>query len=289
MSRATLLRQQLAEGLRLDITALKPGNVSIHYRRAHGMSSRDFLLSGALSIPLLCDSTQACGARILAAAKATRQATGCNTNLGMLLLLTPLICAAERSPRLHTDAMRQTLGEVLASLNEQDTRDIFAAIRLMAPGGLGRAPQHDVHKPVDCNILQAMQAASDRDRIARQYVTRFTDVFQQGLPVTRYFLRRGQNWEWATTGTYLGFLASFEDSHICRKYGQNQALRVQRQGRMLARRFRATPEPVAMYRLLWQRGRQWLRTGLNPGTSADLTVASIFLCRLTEAGHRRGA
>lgn len=285
----TLLREQLAEGLRLDVAALKPGNVSIHYRRAHGMSSRDFLLSGALSIPLLCDSTQSCGARILAAARATWQAVGCNTNLGMLLLLAPLICAAERAPRLQADAMRQALEEVLASLDRQDTRDIFAAIRLMAPGGLGRAAQHDVHKPADCGILQAMQAASGRDRIARQYVTRFADVFQQGLQATRYFLHRGHNWERATTGAYLNFLASFEDSHIWRKYGQNQARRVQRQGRILARRFRAAPKSAAMHRLLWERGRQWLRAGLNPGASADLTAASVFLCRLTEAGRRRGA
>ena len=162
-ARTSLIRKQLAEALCLDVVARKPGNVSIHHRRAHGMTSQDFLVSAALSLPLLCDPQQACGARILAAARASRQATGCNTNLGMLLLLAPLVCAAERAPWLCVGALQNALGAVLRSLDGQDTRDIFSAIRLTAPGGLGRVTRHDVREPADCGILEAMHAASRRE------------------------------------------------------------------------------------------------------------------------------
>jgi len=52
-----------------------------------------------------------------------------------------------------------------------------------SPGGLGRAERYDVFKPATVTLREAMAEAADRDRIARQYVTDFADVFGLGEPV----------------------------------------------------------------------------------------------------------
>ena len=60
--------------------------------------------------------------------------------------------------------------------------DVFSAIAAANPGGLGRAPRHDVNAPALATLREAMAEAAERDRIARQYVTAYDDVFSLGLP-----------------------------------------------------------------------------------------------------------
>ena len=63
-----------------------------------------------------------------------------------------------------------------------DAEDVFSAIAAANPGGLGRAPRHDVNAPAAVSLREAMAEAAERDRIARQYVTAYDDVFSLGLP-----------------------------------------------------------------------------------------------------------
>jgi triphosphoribosyl-dephospho-CoA synthase len=42
---------------------------------------------------------------------------------------------------------------------------------------LGESAEQDVAEKPDINLTQAMQIASDRDRIALQFVTNYKDVF----------------------------------------------------------------------------------------------------------------
>src|ERR1043166_8164349 len=113
------------------------------------------------------------GTRILGAVEASVAAVPHNTNLGIILLCAPLAAAAERAqPDLHA-----ALAVELAHLDIQDASFAFKAIALAAPGGLGTAPRHDVRMPATVTLRQAMGEAADRDRIARQYVSDFADVF----------------------------------------------------------------------------------------------------------------
>ncbi len=59
-----------------------------------------------------------------------------------------------------------------------------------------------------------MAEASSRDRIARQYVTDFEDVFERGEPALEAALARSDEPKWATLAVYLEFLCAFPDSHI---------------------------------------------------------------------------
>ena len=94
---------------------------------------------------------------------------------------------------------------------------------LASPGGLGSAVAHDVREEPKVHLLEAMREAADRDRIARQYVTRFDDVFGIGLPALEAAMSRGESGMWPTVFAYMAFLAGFPDSHVARKHGDEIA------------------------------------------------------------------
>ncbi len=266
----------------IEIAALKPGNVHVH-APGHGMTSVDFLRSAQVAAEPLCRAGASLGARVLAAVTATRAAVGQNTNLGILLLCAPLAMAAQASA-----ALRPALEHVLAEADAEDAAQVFRAIVLAAPGGLGDAPRHDVRGPVTVTLGEAMAAAAAHDTIARQYVTGFADIFDAGVPIYAAALTRGWSAAWAAVAAYLDFLAGIPDTHVRRKHGSDVAERVQAEAVSLQRRLAAAsrPDDLAGDLLRWDADLK--RRGLNPGTSADLTVATIFACALQD-GLRCGA
>jgi len=260
-----------------EINALKPGNVH-RFAGGHGMRYEEFLVSAQVSAPILCDSGLSLGARCLRAVQATRNAVGTNTNLGMVLLFAPIICAVQHdgTPR----SLAAGIGEVIASAQQADVAQIFAAIALANPGGLGLVPAHDVHREPDCSLLDAMTAAAGRDLVARQYTTAFGDVFGVGLPILERYSAGGNGVEWTTVRCYLRFLASFPDSHIQRKHGAQVAGQVSQRAEVALAEFEQHKDPGTMTSQLLGLDREWKDAGINPGTSADLTAASLLLYHL---------
>jgi triphosphoribosyl-dephospho-CoA synthase len=265
-----------------ELDALKPGNVHRH-APAHGMSALDFERSATAAAPSMGEPGLSVGERILRGVEATRAAVGCNTNLGIVLLCAPLAQAALR--RSPGQGLRDALAEVLAALDVADASLAFRAIRLAAPGGLGSSPRHDVRDEPSVTLLEAMREAASRDRIARQYVTEFADVFRIGITRLDSLHVRGLSESWTITGTYLAFLASFNDSHVLRKFGRARATAVRQKARELDRRLRAGESPSSLRADLIAFDGALKAEGLNPGTSADLTVASHFAAALTGPGR----
>jgi triphosphoribosyl-dephospho-CoA synthase len=256
---------------REEIEAPKPGNVHV-FAPGHRMAVEDFRASADVSAGPLCRPGSSVGERIFAAVAATRAAVGQNTNLGIVLLCAPLAAAAERE-----EALRPALGRILEGLTVTDAAQAFRAITLAGPGGLGAAPEHDVHEPPVVGLRDAMAAAAERDRIARAYATGFSDIFDLGLPaLARAQVAQNAPW-WPATAVYLAFLAEFPDTHIARKHGQAVAEAIRRE----TREFLGTlgGEPPLLSRLLAFDAALKAR-GLNPGTSADLTVATLFAAKL---------
>jgi triphosphoribosyl-dephospho-CoA synthase len=261
---------------RAELAALKPGNVHVH-AAGHDMTMADFEVSAQASAPAMAAAGLSVGQRILEAISRTRSVVASNTNLGIVLLSAPLAQAAlsARGPNL-----RQRLERVLDDLTIDDAEQAFAAIRLANPGGLGRSAHHDVRYPPTATLRAAMEEARGRDRIAAQYSTGFADIFEIGL----LWLAEGrQRWpepEWATTAAYLAFLAAFPDSHILRKFDGSTAHAVMEQARTLEQRFRHAADPRALLDDLRAFDRTLKDKGINPGTCADLTVATLFASQL---------
>ncbi len=254
-----------------ELDAPKPGNVH-RFAPGHGMDAGDFIRSAEVSAAPLARAGARVGARVQGAVTATLAAVGQNTNLGILLLCAPLAAAAEA----EEGALRDALAAALDSLDREDAAAVFAAIVAANPGGLGESARHDVHAPAKVTLREAMAEAADRDRIARQYVTAYEDIFAIGLPALSDARRRGADPNWATLAVYLAYLQTAPDTHIVRKFGLDAAEAVRREAIPWRDALEATADPSALLDGLLEWDASLKKRGLNPGASADLTVATLF-------------
>ncbi|HEY9066895.1 MAG TPA: triphosphoribosyl-dephospho-CoA synthase [Burkholderiaceae bacterium] len=279
----------------LDVAVRKPGNVS-RQSPGHGMQAALFSASARASAGPLFRPGARVGERIEAAVAATAAAAGCNTNLGIVLLCAPIASAIERRPDAGGPAaLRAAIEHVLAELDVADARAAYRAIALARPGGLGSAPAQDVRDVPTLGLRAAMALAADRDSIARQYRDGYAELFELGLSslsssvLFRLALDADEPVPPAVTEAvqrvFLAFLAGRPDSHIVRKHGAAVAHSVMHaaqrwQARSQAgERLDADPGFAA-----WD--LELKAAGLNPGTSADLTVAALFVAGLLAARAR---
>ncbi len=277
--RSAALRRAFLAACRTELEALKPGNVHV-YADGHGMTVEDFLRSAAAAAPALCRPGSGVGRRIRAATEASWAAVPRNTNLGIILLAAPLIVAAEKGEGRLPDRVAR----LLAALTVADAEDCFAAIARANPAGLGRVPAQDVTETPTVTLREAMVLAAARDLIARQYATDYRDVFAVGVArIAENGLRR-YSAKWTATLVFLDFLATFPDSHIARKYGADTAESVRGEAEELGKRLPEDPESAFPMLLAFDRSLK--ERGINPGTSADLTVASLLAFEISELLER---
>jgi triphosphoribosyl-dephospho-CoA synthase len=254
-----------------EVSAPKPGNV---HRGAdfEDLTFEDFLTSAALIARAM--EAAACGAAVgtvvLEAVRATRAAVGKNTNLGTVLLLAPLA----RVPRDRP--LAAGVAEVLAGLAADDARDVYEAIRLAQPGGMGRAERYDLFDGPPSSLLDAMRQSAERDLVARQYVVDFAGVLEVVVPWLLEELSAGLSLSQAIIHLQMRLMARFPDSLIARKCGP-----------ALARQSAAWAESVLQsgapgeetYHAALADFDFWLRSDRNrrnPGTTADLIAAGLF-------------
>jgi triphosphoribosyl-dephospho-CoA synthase len=257
-----------------ELDAPKPGNVHA-FADGHRMTVDEFVRSAdAAAAPLSAQGARV-GLRIHRAVMATFAAVGTNTNLGIILLCAPLAAAAERDAA----NLRSALHEVLQALDVDDADLAFRSIVRAAPAGLGHSAQHDVFNPATVSLLQAMSEAANRDMVARQYATDFADIFDLGVPLFESSQKEGEA-KWATLATFLGFLSAFPDSHIARKHGAETADCVQRAALNFATMLQAAEQPDQVLPSVLRWDAALKAKAINPGTSADLTVATLFAHRL---------
>ena len=259
-----------------DVTAFKPGNVSLA-SPGHGMTADAFLRSADASAPHMARAGIRLGRRVWLSVSATRSAVGCNTNLGIVLLCAPLIQAAMDFPR---HGLRDAIDLVLDAADAADGDAVFAAIRLAAPGGLGEVAEHDVATRCRVRLTEAMHAAAAGDAIARQYANGFADLFDDAVPaLAREFGRTGAVAP-ALTGLFLHLLSRHPDTHIRRKHGAAAANRVMQRAAEVRRDCAVAANDHTAYAALRTFDGELKRHGLNPGTTADLCVASLLMYRL---------
>jgi triphosphoribosyl-dephospho-CoA synthase len=275
----TVVSDALRAACVADVQAFKPGNVSFA-SPGHGMRAEDFVASAQAIAAVMTAPGLRIGQRILRAIEATRAVVTFNTNLGIVLLCAPLVHAAvEPAPGRQ---LRARLQAALAGLGLDDARDAYRAIRLAQPGGLGSSARHDVYSSPEVSLLEAMREASARDRIAGQYASGFEDVFETGAAAGREALARWSDSAAAAVPIYLAFLARHPDSHIVRKYGEETAVAVTQEARRYARALSVAAHPADARQLLESFDGSLKARSLNPGTSADLTVATLLALDLED-------
>jgi triphosphoribosyl-dephospho-CoA synthase len=191
---------------------------------------------------------------------------------------------------LEVDAradLRERLHQVLANAGGKDTEWLYRAIRLAAPGGLGRTERHDVSGAPDAPLRRVMAYAASRDRIAYQYATDYADLFGEAVPLLRRLKARWGDEAWAAAALFMDLLGRVPDTHIARKHGAERARDVSGRALPLARGLANCDQPQTYFGRLSRLDRELKRGGVNPGTSADLTVASLLILRLEPLGSLR--
>jgi triphosphoribosyl-dephospho-CoA synthase len=261
-----------------ELQALKPGNVHVH-ASGHGMEIAHFERAAAAAAPFIADPSLSVGKRILRATEASFAATGLNTNLGIVLLCAPLAKAAA-----ETDVgtgLRRRLAVVLGTLTEDDADDAFAAIRIANPAGLGEVGEGDVrNSTARMTLIKAMHLAASRDRIANAYVTAYEDIFDFALPALVEARQRAERDDLAVTTLHMTLLSEFSDSHIVRKFGSKAADDVRREATTLASQWTPVAIVKSLKKLL-ELDSSLKARGLNPGTTADFVVATLFAADLS--------
>ena len=288
----------------LEASAAKPGNVSPG-RSFADLRYEDFLAgAAAIGAPLAAADSQPLGVTIRAAIDATARWTHSNTNLGIVLLLAPIAKAAVRLPPSplcgfgetgkaestredvvsgFSRTLRDAVRRVLDTTTIEDAREAYSAIRLAAPGGLGRVDDQDIADEPTRTLLDVMRLAAGRDSVAREYATAYDLTFMTGAPALARARRDGLSWQDAIVETFLTILAATPDTHIARRGGAAMADDVSRQARatLAAGGIRSRAGREAVERM--DHGLRDARHVGNPGTTADLTAAAIFVALLDGA------
>jgi triphosphoribosyl-dephospho-CoA synthase len=265
----------------LEVSADKPGNVT--RRLDFGDTCLVDFVTSALAIgPAFQAITHACvGETILQAVQDTRRLVHTNTNLGMVLLMAPLAKGAATG---HPGGLRAAVSQVLEKLAVDDAKKAYEAIRIASPAGLGAPSSYDVrHTEVDISLREAMRLAQHRDTVAREYVTDFEVTFELGYTTLSQVAAKGHRFSDAIVQTGLTILAQIPDTLIARKEGLKVSQDVSRRADQVLQAGGALSE----------RGREALhrfdvsirdeKHRLNPGTTADLVAAALFVF-LVEGG-----
>jgi triphosphoribosyl-dephospho-CoA synthase len=257
----------------LEVSAAKPGNITPE----HDFSDTTYadMVRSALALGPVFGRGRAAqrsvGELIADGVKATARVAGANTNLGIVLLFAPLVRSAVT--RRTDEPLRSGVERILTALGVDDAAAAFAAIASAQPGGLGKAPEHDVRAPARVSLREAMAVAAHRDSIASEYVNGYAIVFDSGMPLLEDALRTAPSTLDAIVSLHVGLLASHPDTLIARKAGDAAAQAVSAAARSVLDGSRSVADFDASLRADGNR--------LNPGTTADLVAATLLAALLS--------
>jgi len=273
---------QAAVASLLESAAFKPGNV--HPAAGFDDLHHADFVAAALAIAEPFNSVHSPGTPghvgnvILTAVKSAVAKTQSNTNFGIVLALAPLAAA--------TMPPERGVCQVLASLGPDDAAAVWQAIAVAHPGGLGRVQQHDVAGPPPDDILAAMRLARDRDAIARLWADGYEPLFDDDasrpgmVPLLARAIANAATTNDAILQAFLQHLACHPDSLIARRHGDAVAAEVSRKAAaILSLPAGRQPAAITAFDTTLRAGRfvDGRRRPINPGTTADLTAASLFV------------
>jgi triphosphoribosyl-dephospho-CoA synthase len=266
----------------LEVSAEKPGNVT-RYEDFWDTGLSHFVVSAVAVGPAFLDASRApVGETILRAVRDTQRLVNTNTNLGIVLLLAPLAKAAGLN---HPEGLHAGIRQVLNEVTVEDAKLAYEAIRIARPGGLGKLDRYDVRgePQVDITLREAMGLAQSRDAVAREYVTDFEITFEIGYPTLHQLSQAGHRFSDIIVQTSLTILSQVPDTLIARKKGADVAKEVSRRAQQVLKMGGMLSEQSRREVRRFDQSLRDKKHSLNPGTTADLTTASLFVF-LTEGG-----
>jgi triphosphoribosyl-dephospho-CoA synthase len=305
--KAKHISQCLELAILLEVGADKPGNVNLvvgfegtnhaHFLASAVAASRHFEKAAEQGIAASKGEIHLSEVRIgqiikNCVADISSWQKGGNTLLGTVILFSPLAVAAGMTPmeknHFKIPELRQNLKAIIEATTPKDTINLYEAIKIANPSGLGKAPNLDVNDPNSINriltekipLLQVFKIAESYDNICSEWVNNYPITFDFAHPLLKNQINQTGNLDTAIIHTFLKVLSKYPDSFIARKAGLNKAREVS----LMAH------EVLKLGGLNTSSGREklhqfdlFLRKSdslLNPGTTADIIAAALALCIL---------
>ena len=265
----------------------KPGNVH-RIRDFDDMVFEDFIISGIVigdTIRQACTNIDIenpqTGKYILQAVSETDRWIKNNTNLGIIMMITPIAQAAAISDDFSQ--IRDNIKLIMSNTSVDDACDLYDAINIADAGGMGDQDEYDVSsqnakdelRQNNQTMFDVLKISAPWDMLAREMTSDMPAVFEIGYP-TYYKLNIETSKNNACILTFLEILSQLPDTLISRKYGSDEGLKVS----MMTRDLLKFKDANDFGDKLKEFDDYLFKNKLNPGTTADLTAASIFLSYL---------
>ncbi len=277
----------------------KPGNVH-RTQDFEDMVFEDFLISGIVIGDVMKKAAEkgvkyknktdllhkiGLGQLIKEAVEETNKWIANNTNLGIIMLLTPLSAAAGMSDNFLK--LRDNVDKIMRATTSMDALNLYDSINIADAGGMGERDELDVGNEKakeellknEINMFQVLDISSEWDMLSFELTNYMPVTFEVGFPLFKDVkMNHGMNK--ATIQTFLTILSEFPDTLISRKYGVNIAMEVLNDARYILDNGGILNEEGS--RLLENFDQTLISKKLNPGTTADLTASSIMVAFLEE-------
>ena len=260
-----------------DIELIKPGNVNL-LSSHKDTKAQDYLDSAILSSKELFNQNYSLGKRILESVNITRSQVNVNTNLGIILLCAPVIQSYIDFNNLD---LREGIKKTLSTTSIKDTHDLCAAINISSPGGLGDSDMYDTASYPNASIKQIMDYSQEYDRISYQYSHNFSDIFDFIIPKLEFLNQRYESLDISLSLLFIEILAKIPDSHISRKFGDKIAKKTSNNAHDLLKILDREHDPDYLAKALNNLDYEYKKKGINPGTTADLLVASLMIYKIS--------
>lgn len=304
------ISQSLELAILLEASAHKPGNVSI-VTNFENTRFEHFLASSVAAAPVF--ELAAERGTAVAEGKSTLTQIGLgqlikdcvaeigtwqhggNTLLGTIILLSPIAVAAGMTSVVkgfNICRLRKSLKLVVESTTPVDAVNLYEAIKIANPGGLGKAPDLDINDPAsearilreNVSLFQVFKIAEKYDTICSEWVNNYPGTFDMAYPSLAKKLENGTDLNEAIIHTFLEVLANVPDTFIARKVGLERSRKVSADARKVLDLggLKTASGTKSLHRF-----DQQLRQSnnlLNPGTTADIIGAALSLCVL--GGYR---
>ena len=262
-----------------DIELVKPGNVNLNSPHSD-TTAQDYLNSATLSSKELFREEYSLGERILKSINVTRETVRTNTNLGIILLCAPI---AQACINFNNIGLKEGLKKVLKNTSIQDTQDLCMAIKISSPGGLGRSNIYDINSKPITTIEEIMGYSANYDRISYQYAHNYGDIFDFIIPRLVFLNEKHNSLDVSLSLMFIEILAKIPDSHIYRKFGKKIAKKTSNNAYDLLKILDREHSPDYLADELNNLDYKYKKKGINPGTTADLLVASLMIYKIFRA------
>lgn len=266
----------------LDVSATpKPGNID----RDHDYSDTRFehFLASAVGVyPVLEEAARSdsgVGSFIRQAVlESARWQRGGNTHFGAFILLVPLVIAGGACD--DTECLRKRAEQVVKETTVDDAVELYKAfsdakVRVKPVGDLDLSDSASVDKIKEqgLTLFDMMEMSAGYDIIAGEWVNGFSKTFECARLILEKI--KTHNINDAVVFSFMEMLARNKDTFIRTKFDSEKAEEVSRRAAEILKK--SGNDVEIMRNNIHAFDRELLDEGVNPGSTADIIIAGLFV------------